>query len=451
VSPSVERLIAFNGSLPLAEVARVAALATNLTGPTPHVFTDEDPADVAILEAIAQRDDVRWPSELSRWPDERRTPRRWGDAWTMIDLRDPTVISEESTSVRSAFSGQSTLFLHLPAAGDCCIRIDAVGEETAEPGSPAIRVIGGLGIILLAEGETIEDYARLVEAAAEPERPDHVSALKVLDSRVGPWADFASQRFDPAGWQQRIDAPEPRFESGWPPRRRTLLESLTASFPASNAAGLRAHIGRTGVMLPGVVTRAEVAAFVAPMRWPVAEVADDGVRLDGWQLPADFVAEWAGALGVEPEAMPDLVTAAFRLNLIRRFRGCVMTKNAARDALADPMAMWMLLAEAFASRLRGDTAGTMLTLALADGSIDDADLVAARMVTGLAIAHHRPYERWDRPLRLPPTESEAVRREVAPAVRLYSAVGLEATPDQGWRASRTLREFARAVLHVTGY
>lgn len=140
--------------------------------------------------------------------------------------------------------------------------------------------------------------------------------------------------------------------------------------------------------------------------------------------------------------MPVLRESAQNLGLLRKHRGRLLTTARGRAVTVDPVALWQHLAERMPLGSRDEAerqAGLVLLLAVAAGSTDGADALAAKVLTarGWALDDGRP---------LGPTTAAAILWHNIAMLRRIGA--LASAPDARWPGRPTAEgiAFARTAL-----
>ncbi|WP_375384507.1 hypothetical protein [uncultured Microbacterium sp.] len=500
IDPAVWRDIIIDKYAPLSELHQAIQLAFDGDMDAHHLFRSTSAGEVGLDESLTAGRD--WPP-FSADPYRMvrtRSATRWGNRWTMIDLRDPTVEDESSVTVGNVVHIANPLFYSWQASTLWSCRVDAYEDAVLEPSSPRVALTDGANRAPLSgcpDAATYDGWLRILEETAHD---DHIALREMLDRAVGPWA-----RFDPAEFD--VDDARSRFAEHFAGRRRNQstydnwhlppLEYLVRQFPESNRPGLRRHIQRSAVRMPAVVTRDDAAALVRPFHWLVTAAGDDGIAFADGSLPGPVVRDATENLPGGLDAVRPLVAAAKQLGLLYLRRGRLHAPRAAKDAHAHPLQLWQLMAtQLLRRRMPGgdELTNTLFLLALADGSLaDDSDAGLSRIIAATKlIAGDRgwlgydrswpgydrrwrersldlyvgrdegfvqpsPYERWRAEHRgslvlSEPSEADRdaqksrLLAELAPLIRTLAPLGLARTDEGAWIVPDGLREFARAAL-----
>jgi hypothetical protein len=266
IDPPIERVLIMDDWCTLTDLHHAIQAAFDGDKRARHIFSDVEPFPHGFPPtADYEHDDCAWfrSGDTYGW----RPQRRWGDTWTMIDWRDPNVLSEGDTTLSAVFSGDARLHYR------CCdpfesgayawftIHADSVGSAESFPVESAeartIHIAGGRGqtpLSLLA----VREYAELLRAYADPHHPDHDGAVARLERAAGPWASFDPARFDPEWVQARLD----RALNGEGRGARCALDRLIDALPTHHAVGLAGHVASAGFTAPPAVTVEDATEFV---------------------------------------------------------------------------------------------------------------------------------------------------------------------------------------------
>jgi hypothetical protein len=246
------------------------------------------------------------------------------------------------------------------------------------------------------------DVHRTIVAAVDRTHPDHRQALAELTDLWGdePAPDeLGLVPFDPDAIGARLRASD--LPSRLPVPRH-IGEKMTELI-------LRARDPDTDRQLRALASAADVEVEVdkvtaAQTLHPLTVLLDtvgDGVKLTaaGYLPPAVVSAifdelglgeEWIGKGNREDLTAPVLTLreAAQRLGLLRKYKGRLLPTSRARTLAADPVELWRHVAGRLPLGGRNPfdvewQAGVLLLALMASGSTDDADVMVAKMLTGL--------------------------------------------------------------------
>ena len=317
-----------------------------------------------------------------------RNRRRWGDRWTMIDFRDPTIIDEATVRVGSVFSGDAPIYFTHSCDANWLVEIERGVDQVVPASAPRTRVVAGEERAPLACTRGPFEHEVLVAVLADPEHPDH-GALRVrLEAAVGPWGSFDPGAFDADAAQRHLDgivSPVPRGEE-----TTGVLSSLIHRLPRLARPGMRNHIAAAGLDLPVLITADEAEQFTRAFRWLIQRAARGGVPLaEGHGDPA-FVRECADALGWDVEEVQRLITASRQLRLLYPRSGRLLAKRSVVTATESPTTFWTGLAEAVTFSSQTDpTTRDLLLLAIADGTLPLGRAGLERVATAYELAIRR--------------------------------------------------------------
>ncbi|ALJ19422.1 IS1096 element passenger TnpR family protein [Microbacterium sp. No. 7] len=477
VAPATTRRLAIREDLTLTHLHEAIQIAFHGDRTAHHVFCDRDPFPYGLPHDRDELDHQHaWHAHYGY-----RDPatRRWGDRWTMIDLRDPDVRDASTMPVAAALRGVDRLHYRSgdPHGDDELVwfRIDAVGDEAGPAGAAPVRLIGATGPSPLDFGR-VRDYAVCLAALYDPSDPDHDAARDVLDRATGPWASFDAGACDVDGIQRRLDE---RWAS---PRPATVvttpLARLIDAVSPPARAGLRRHVQAAGLHVPPLLAEDEVARFTAPFAWLVRRAVEGTLPVVDRRLGPESLRAWADAVDADPDDLPAVLATARALGLVRTFRGALATRRPIAAAADRPLDLWTEMAAALFTRRHSAASPTddaLLCLAIADGSIGDdgwqriahaQEAIAAdrawmpwthdrhrprlrRSVLGGFDTHDRVDEHGSAQTTREPRhrpDPMAAQRSLASFTALLEPLGLTAHANGGWSASAPLVSFARAAL-----
>lgn len=298
----------------------------------------------------------------------------------------------------------------------------------------------------------------LIAGATDPDHPQHAQlAVEFADlygDEVDP-GEFELVPFDLDAINRELERRDLTPTPGAAPVSGPLAELLAHVY----ALQLRRRLFR--LIVDGDLDRTvqpdpdTAARMTAPYRWLLERVGDDGITLtEAGYLPPVHVraavdelgldAVWIGAGNREHDTVPVLALrkSAQDLGLLRKHRGRLLTTARGRAVTGDPAALWYHLAERMPLGSRDDAArqaGLVLLLAVAAGSTDGVDALAADVLTarGWTLEGRRPLDA--------PTAGRLLWDNVA---MLRRTGALTSTADARWPGEPTPEgiAFARAAL-----
>ena len=340
--PPIWREVVVDHDLTLDELRSVVQSVFSVFDCRHHVFTDS-------LET----------------PGWSRTRRRWGDRWTMIDFRDPTIIDATTARVGTVLSGNEPLYFTHSCDADWLVEIERGVDDIAPASASRSRIVAGEGRSPFPCARGPYEFEVLVAILDDPDHPDHALLRACVDAALGPWGSFDSTTLDINAVQARIDAPDAASAP-----TTGVMTSLAGRLPRLAVPGLRAHLAFAGIDLPIVVTTADAAMLTHDFGWLINRAAREGVPLRDGRVDDAFVAEACEALGREEQPLLQLVSAARRMRLLYSRNGRLVPKKAVVAAAAAPTTLWTTLAEAVHSvAIVPSMSRDLLLLAIADGSL----------------------------------------------------------------------------------
>ena len=367
--PEIWREVVVDRDLSLEDLRRVMQSVFPVFDCRHHLFTDA--------------------LESSGWS---RTRRRWGDRWTMIDFRDPTIIDETTARVGTVLSGNEPIYFTHSCDADWLVEIERGVDDIAPVSVPRSRIVGGERHSPFACARGPYEFEVLVAVLDDPGHPDHGSLQACVDAALGPWGSFDSETLDVDDAQQTcLDSPDDT-----PTRAAGVMQSLADRLPRLAAPGLRRHLAAAGIDLPIVVTTDDAAALTHHFRWLIQRAAREGVPLRDGKVDAAFVAEACEALHRDEQVVLHLVSAARRLRLLYSRNGRLVPKKVVVAAAATPTTLWTVLAEAVAGvSIVPSVIRDLLLLAIADGSLAREGGLAAVSAAAALTAGRRRLSRSD--------------------------------------------------------
>lgn len=367
--PEIRRDVAVDRNLSLADLHRIVLAVFDRPPCRHHLFTDT--------------------LDTRGWSRGRR---RWGDRWTMIDLRDPNVIDEATACIGSVLHDSHTIYHGHTCTSDWIVEIEAGIDDIVPSSDPPARVLDGARRAPLPCCRRPYEHEVLVGVLADTGHPDHDAMRACLASTVGPWAHFDPEEFDLGALQRTLDGLFTRSESAEP------LPGLVDRFPAAAQPGLRAHLVAAGVDLPAVVTADEADEMLRSFRWLIEYAGTAGLPLVDGAADPSVIVEAIRELGGDEARMLQVVTWARRLRLLYLRGGRLIAKKSVLAAAGSPFDLWTLLIHATMSgSLTGSSSTTqaLLLLAIADGSLVDPKIGVDHAVRALPAARHRWPAVWD--------------------------------------------------------
>ena len=373
------------------------ALRLTLVGTRPEIFREILADDDLTLEQL--REVVRSAFECFEchhhlFTDNlegggwSRTRRRWGDRWTMIDFRDPTIIDEATVRLGSVFSGDKPIYFTHSCDANWLVEIERGVDEVVPASAPRTRVVAGGERSPLSCTRGPFEHEVLVAVLADPDHPDHAALRVRLEAAVGPWGSFDPGAFDADAAQRLLDgivSPAPRGEE-----TTGVLSSLIRRLPRLAQAGMRNHIAATGLDLPVLITADEAEQFTRAFRWLIQRAARGGVPLTESQADPAFVRECADALGWDHEQAQNLIAASRQMRLLYSRNGRLLAKKSVVAATESPTTFWAGLAEAVTFSPHADrTTRDLLLLAIADGTLPLGWAGLERIATAYELAIRR--------------------------------------------------------------
>ena len=340
-------------------------------------------------------------------PAWSRTRRRWGDRWTMIDLRDPTVIEEKTARIGSVMRDSQPLYYGHTCEGGWLVEIEAHEDDVCAASSPPARVTAGERRAPLDCCRSPYEHAVLVGVLDDVDHPEHDVLKAAIARTVGPWSHFDAEHFDLDDAQRRIDAlglghAEVRGEV----RRGDAapLHRLVERLPRAARAGLEAHIAASAIDLPIVMTVDEARVATRPFAWIISRAAGGGIPIvDGGVDPAVLTAG-VEELGLDEARVRQLITLAKRARLLYSRSGRLVANKRSAAAAQHPTELWSLLARELVQFVAPHHSGDLFLLAVADGSLAEPEIGLRRTAQALALVNrgvrygtwtgYRPYESY---------------------------------------------------------
>ncbi|MFT4230580.1 MAG: hypothetical protein QM602_09840 [Microbacterium sp.] len=463
ISPPIARELHVDRDASVEDLRRALQAAFGLTGCERYEFTDSrDPAlpAGADLAELTEADLYEHQRRVSKqWPP-RQPDQRWGDRWTMIDHRDPSVHLDAVACVSELFRSRPApipWYEHrseAPRSRVVCyfqcdhvephttwqaghpwwLTLEVVGDDIAFASEPAATLVGGSGARPHDERLGAHRHAVLLAQWRDADAPEHATARAQAAAAVGPWATFDPDAFS-------LDAERVEFEramtgdaGGIPsPRAAELLGSVRRTA----RPGLRRHLEAVGVGIPSVVTAEEAAQAVEPFRRLILD-AVTGAGRPFEEVDAE-VARFDERTD-RPDAAAALLEDARRLRLIYRRAGSWrVRRDALGAAAAGAVALWRLLARAVGEG--GSCERLHVLLAIADGTIADQEQALDRIRQALAGDEGCWHDPW--PYR---PRGRGLNAELGDIRRLLAHLVPGADAATVDLATPVVREFARACV-----
>ncbi len=389
----------------------VVRVRLTLVGPLPeiwrevHVDRDLTLADLrSIIQAVFEGQICRHHlfTDTLDSPKWSRTRRRWGDRWTMIDFRDPTVIDEATARIGRALREARPLYYGHTCEDGWLVEIEAHEDDLVAASAPPARVIGGERCAPLACCRGAYEHSVLVGVLEDPGHPQREALRSRIQRTIGPWSHFAPEEFDLAGAQRRLDdlglglaLGTPEIHAGRGARHPGPLQWLVQRLPRAARPGLERHLAASGIDLPTVITMDEAHAASREFGWVVSRAAIGGIPLLDGRVDPEFARAGADALGCSEERMLRLVAFAKRGRLLYSRGGRLRANKRAAAAAEDPSELWSVLAHELVHAVAPQTSGDLLLLAIADGSLADPAIGARRSAEALALLRgQHGYDAW---------------------------------------------------------
>jgi len=275
------------------------------------------------------------------------------------------------------------------------------------------RLLEGAGASPPEDCGGIHGYRMLV-AAADRTHPDHRQALV----EVGQWwgrevapDELGVVPFDPAAVDVRLQALE---LAGRPLVPRRVGEKLAALLLRVRDMDTERQLRTLASAADaGEDVEVETAARVVRPFTVLLDTVGDGVKLTavGYLPPAvvqtvfdelGMGEEWIGKGNREDLTVPvlQLRETAQQLKLLRKYKGRLVPTARGRDLAGDPVGLWRHLAGALPVGGRDVSdpewqASVLLLALMASGSTDNAEVIVAKLLTGLgwAVGDGQPIDR----------------------------------------------------------
>jgi hypothetical protein len=323
------------------------------------------------------------------WSPQRR---RWGDRWTMIDFRDPTVVDESTARVAHVFRDESIVFAHT-CNSDWAVAIESGVSDIVAASTGPFRVAEGEGIEPFACSRGPFEREVLLGILADPSHALHEDLRERLAWTVGPWGSYAPDVVDLDAAQRRIDA----ALTGLVPAEQvvpTALDHVVQALPRLARPGVRAHIDDAGLHLPPVVTEDEAERLTRGFRWILGRAGATGIPMIDGAVDPDAVREGSAALSCTEAHVRALFAAARRMRLMYVRSRRLVVKKSFLSASGSATELWSLLAESLRLCGAGWRAADLLLLAIADGSLSDPAIGLDRVARALVLAGRHDRGAW---------------------------------------------------------
>ena len=318
-----------------------------------------------------------------------RTRRRWGDRWTMIDFRDPTVIEEATARIGYVLGDARPLYYGHTCEGGWLVEVEAFEDDVTAASAPPVRVTGGERRTPLACCRGGYEHSVLVGVLADPDHPDREALRNLIENTIGPWSHFDPEEFDLAEAQRRIDALSlgtPDARTGQLPEYSGPLASIVRRLPRAARSGLERHLAASGLDSARIRhDRRSTCGHSGVHVGAVARRDDGGIPLiDGKVDPTDVQAG-IEALGCDEERMRRLIAFAKRGHLLYSRSGRLLANKRSAAVARRPSELWSLLAREVVRTVAPFDSGSLFLLAIADGSLADPAIGARRSAEALAL------------------------------------------------------------------
>ena len=390
-----------------ANLRHTVRLRLTLIGPVPEVWRDVvidrdlSLADLRrVIQAVFEGQTCHHHlfTDTLDSPGWSRTRRRWGDRWTMIDLRDPTVIEEATARIGYVLGEARPLYYGHTCEGGWLVEVEAFEDDVAPTSAPPARVTGGERRTPLACCRGGYEHSVLVGVLADPDHPERAALRNRIEAAIGPWSHFDPEEFDIADAQRRLDAVSfgARDDHGGQlPEYSGPLASLVRRLPRAARSGLVRHLAASGLDLPAFVTIEEARTVTREFAWVLSRATLGGIQLlDGKVDPAEVQAG-IEALGCDEERMRRLIAFAKRGHLLYSRSGRLVANKRSAAVVRRPSELWSLLAREVVRAVAPFDSGSLFLLAIADGSLADPTIGARRSAEALELLDHPRYPAWD--------------------------------------------------------
>ncbi|MCP2636455.1 plasmid pRiA4b ORF-3 family protein [Microbacterium sp. HD4P20] len=328
--------------------------------------------------------------ESPHWSHDRR---RWGDRWTMIDFRDPTVIDAATARVGSAFRGSAPIFFTHTCDASWMVEIVAAADEMSMASEPRAGVVSGEGRSPFSCARGPYEHEVLTAMLNDPGDPRHDAVRTRIQQTVGPWGSYDPDVFDLGAAQRAL---EQSFVTERASARETgILASVVNDLPRLAQTGLRAHLEACALDLPVVVTADEAADVTRHFHWLIDRADRGDVLLEKGEVSPAFLAEGAAELDCHKDHVQLLVRAARQMRLLYRRTGKLLAKRAIVTAASSPTKLWAVLADSVTSFSIVDRrAGQLFLMAIADGSLREAGAGLERAGQTLILTENTRQAKW---------------------------------------------------------
>ena len=372
-------------------------LRLTLVGPLPEIWRevvvdrDLSLADLRdVIQAVFEGQDCRhhlFTDNLDS-PVWSRTRRRWGDRWTMIDLRDPTVIDEASARIGSVLRESRPLYYGHTCEDGWLVEVEAHEDILEAASTPPARVTAGERRSPLPCCRGPFEHSVLVGVLEDPDHPEREALRAQIERTIGPWSHFDPEEFDIGEAQRRLDMLDsgaPRLRTGSRPIRTEPLEWIVTRLPRPARAGLERQLATSGLDLPAVITNDEARSATREFGWVVSRAADGGIPLIDGVVDPEVVRIGGAELGCDEERMLRLIALAKRGHLIYARGGRLRANKRSAAAVLQPSELWSLLARELVRTVAPGMSGDLFLLAIADGSLADPAIGIRRCAEAVAL------------------------------------------------------------------
>lgn len=361
--PPIRRSLIVDRDLPLADLHRVAIAVLGGPDCSRHVF--------------------RETAYRGGWSPRRRS---WGDRWTMIDFRDPTVVDEETARVGEVLSGVVSLVVSHSCSASWVVEIEGGPDEFVGSAQSRVLVSDGSRAAPLACSRGTYEHDVMCAILADPTDPDHDDLAASLAHTRGPWAHrFDPDRFDILEAQRAVDvalAARPPQRGRRSRHHDLAIAALISALPAAAQAPTDSYLATIPTDLPPVITHEETDAAVRIFRWVVEQAASGALVLTDGAVESNAIATGTGELGCDSELLARTISASRALRLVYSRNGRLQPKKAVLDAAgagAGPLWTTLVNAVAEAHRTGSAAARRLLLLAIVDGSLSDPAIGTRRI------------------------------------------------------------------------
>lgn len=369
-TPEIWREVSVDAASTLADLRRIITRLFDCVDCHHHVFTDVHAA--------------------SSWSPRRR----WGDRWTMIDFRDPTVIDEETASVERALRETGVLTFSHSCRTRALVTVETISEveivSTRPRGTAEVHAGSRSAPLPCCHGALEHDM--LARVLADSTLALHDTLAAALETTLGPWASYTPDSFDPVAAQRALDDSAPRPPATARAWRATTLDHLKGRLPRLARAGFDQHIVECALNLPPVVTADDAHQATEQFGWIIACASTGGIELVDGAPDPEVLRAGSEAFACDVQDIVNLIALARRAHLLYSRGGRLHANKRAIAASTNPVQLWTLLARDLIGRHRSGSAGDLLLLAIADGSLANRAIGARASARVLASLRGMPQD-----------------------------------------------------------